>query len=74
MEVESKPASAKEDVKPKRPSGEDKSSDKKVWTKGKRGAKDRWAEQQNADLPAENGDSQGQSVASEVQEKEDKPD
>lgn len=60
MEVEPKPAPAKEDVKPKKARGEDKLSDKKVCTKGKRGAKGRRAEvadQPTADLPAENGDS-----------------
>ncbi|EGV91818.1 Non-histone chromosomal protein HMG-14 [Cricetulus griseus] len=46
---------------------------KKVQTKGKRGAKGKQAEaadQHTADLPAENGETENQSPASEVEEKE----
>ncbi|XP_047371768.1 non-histone chromosomal protein HMG-14-like [Sciurus carolinensis] len=56
-----KPAPAKEDAKPRKAAGENKSSDKKVPTKGKRGAKGKQAEVTNQetteDLPAENGES-----------------
>ncbi|CAO2577806.1 Non-histone chromosomal protein HMG-14 [Lemmus lemmus] len=61
----------------KRPAGKDKSSDKKVQAKGKRGAKGKQAEvadQQTTDLPAENGETENQSPASEVEEKEAKSD
>ncbi|OBS57987.1 hypothetical protein A6R68_10888, partial [Neotoma lepida] len=71
--LSAKPAPAKVDAKPKKAAGKDKSSDKKVQTKGKRGAKGKQAEvadQQTTDLPAENGDSENQSPASEVEEKE----
>ncbi|KAL1764391.1 non-histone chromosomal protein HMG-14, partial [Sigmodon hispidus] len=55
--------------------GMDKSSDKKVQTKGKRGAKGKQAEvadQQATNVPAENGEAENQSPASEVEEKETK--
>ncbi|XP_007641637.2 LOW QUALITY PROTEIN: non-histone chromosomal protein HMG-14-like [Cricetulus griseus] len=71
--LSAKPAPAKVDAKPKKASGKDKSSDKKVQTKGKRGAKGKQAEaadQHTADLPAENGETENQSPASEVEEKE----
>ncbi|XP_036033170.1 non-histone chromosomal protein HMG-14-like [Onychomys torridus] len=53
------------------------SSDKKVQSKGKRGAKGKQAEvadQQTTDVPAENGETENQSPASEVEEKEAKSD
>ncbi|XP_055453780.1 non-histone chromosomal protein HMG-14-like [Psammomys obesus] len=68
-----KPAPTKVDAKPKKAAGKDKSSDKKVQTKGKRIAKGKQAEvidQQAADLPAENGEMENQNPASEGEEKE----
>ncbi|XP_008768633.1 non-histone chromosomal protein HMG-14-like [Rattus norvegicus] len=56
--------------------GKDKASDKKVQIKGKRGVKGKQAEmadQQTTDLPAENGETENQSPASE-EEKEAKSD
>ncbi|XP_075817206.1 non-histone chromosomal protein HMG-14 isoform X2 [Microtus pennsylvanicus] len=73
----SAPAPAKVDAKPKKATGKDKSSDKKVQAKGKRGAKGKQAEvadQQTTDLPAENGETENQSPASEGEEKEAKSD
>ncbi|CAO2579967.1 Non-histone chromosomal protein HMG-14 [Lemmus lemmus] len=75
--LSAKPAPAKVDTKPKKASGKDKSSDKKVQAKGKRGAKGKQAEvadQHTTDLPAENGETENQSPASEVEEKEAKSD
>ncbi|XP_055449789.1 non-histone chromosomal protein HMG-14-like [Psammomys obesus] len=72
-----KPPPAKVDAKPKKAGGKNKSSDKKVQTKGKRGAKGKQAEvtdQQAADLLAENGETENQSPASEGEEKEAKSD
>ena len=74
--LSAKPAPAKVDAKPKKAAGKDKSSDKKVQAKGKRGAKGKQAEvadQQTTDLPAENGETEDQSPASE-EEKEAKSD
>ncbi|KAL1789771.1 non-histone chromosomal protein HMG-14, partial [Sigmodon hispidus] len=52
----------KVDTKPKKAAaGKDKSADKKVQTKGKRGAKGKQAEvadQQATDVPAENGEAE----------------
>nr|XP_034345414.1 non-histone chromosomal protein HMG-14-like [Arvicanthis niloticus] len=62
--------------KKKKPRGKDKAADKKVQLKGKRGAKGKQAEeadQQTTDLPAENGETENQSPASE-EEKEAKSD
>ncbi|CAO2599473.1 Non-histone chromosomal protein HMG-14 [Lemmus lemmus] len=76
-ELSAKPAPAKVDTKPKKAAGKDKSSDKKVQAKGKRGAQGKQAEvadQQTTDLPAENGETENQSPASEVEEKEAKSD
>ncbi|KAL1791034.1 non-histone chromosomal protein HMG-14 [Sigmodon hispidus] len=74
--LSAKPAPAKLDAKPKMATeGKDKSADKKVQTKGKRGAKGKQAEvadQQATDVPAENGEVENQSPASEVEEKETK--
>ncbi|XP_035584606.1 non-histone chromosomal protein HMG-14-like [Zalophus californianus] len=57
LRLSAKPAPAKVEMKPKA-AGEDKSSDKKVQTKGKGGEKGRQAEVANQetkeDLPAEN--------------------
>nr|XP_048278685.1 non-histone chromosomal protein HMG-14 [Myodes glareolus] len=75
--LSAKPAPAKVDAKPKKAAGKDKSSDKKVQAKGKRGAKGKQAEvadQQTADLPTENGETENQSPASEGEEKEAKSD
>ncbi|CAO2578657.1 Non-histone chromosomal protein HMG-14 [Lemmus lemmus] len=75
--LSAKPAPAKVDAKPKKATGKDKSSDKKIQAKGKRGAKGKQAEvadQQTTDLPAENGETENQSPASEVDEKEAKSD
>ncbi|XP_057569796.1 non-histone chromosomal protein HMG-14-like [Hippopotamus amphibius kiboko] len=59
-----KPAPAKVEMKPKKAAGKDKSSDKKVQTKGKRGAKGKHAEVTNQkakeDLPAENGETKNE--------------
>uniref|UniRef100_A0A3B2W3M7 High mobility group nucleosomal binding domain 1 n=2 Tax=Mus TaxID=862507 RepID=A0A3B2W3M7_MOUSE len=71
-----KPAPAKVDAKPKKAAGKDKASDKKVQIKGKRGAKGKQADvadQQTTELPAENGETENQSPASE-EEKEAKSD
>ncbi|CAH6792598.1 Hmgn1 [Phodopus roborovskii] len=65
--LSAKPAPAKVDAKPKKAAGKDKSSDKKVQTKGKRGAKGKQAEvaaQQTTDLPAENGETENQAGVS----------
>ncbi|KAL6034355.1 hypothetical protein STEG23_030523 [Scotinomys teguina] len=73
----SKPAPAKVDAKPKKAAGKDKSSDKKVQTKGKRGAKGKQtevADQQTTDVPAEDGETENQSPASEGEEKDAKAD
>ncbi|XP_063494446.1 non-histone chromosomal protein HMG-14-like [Symphalangus syndactylus] len=55
-----KPAAAKVEMKPKKKTGDNKSSDKKVQTKGKKnGAKGKqgdMANQETKDQPAENGD------------------
>ncbi|KAL6094230.1 hypothetical protein STEG23_022144 [Scotinomys teguina] len=74
--LSAKPAPAKVDAKPKRAAGKDKSSDKKVQTKGKRGAKGKQAEvaeQQTTDVPAENGETENQSPASEGEGKKPRP-
>ncbi|XP_037594983.1 non-histone chromosomal protein HMG-14-like [Cebus imitator] len=69
---------AKVEAKPKKAAAKDKSSDKKVQTKGKRGAKGKQAEvanQETKDLPAENGEKKTESLASdEAGEKEAKSD
>ncbi|XP_034847939.1 non-histone chromosomal protein HMG-14-like [Mirounga angustirostris] len=58
LRLSAKPAPTKVEMKPKKAAGEDKSLDKKVQTKGKRGEKGRQAEVANQemkeDLPAEN--------------------
>ncbi|XP_037660377.1 non-histone chromosomal protein HMG-14-like [Choloepus didactylus] len=57
------PAKAKQEAKPKKAAGKDKSSDKTVQPKGKRGAKEKQAEmanQETKDLPAENGESKNE--------------
>nr|XP_031546246.1 LOW QUALITY PROTEIN: non-histone chromosomal protein HMG-14-like [Vicugna pacos] len=62
--LSAKPAPAKVETKPKKAAGKDKSSDKKVQTKGKRGAKGKQAEVANQepkeDLPAENGETKNE--------------
>ncbi|KAL1767562.1 non-histone chromosomal protein HMG-14 [Sigmodon hispidus] len=76
--LSAKPAPAKVDAKLKKAAaGKDKSADKKVQTQGKRGAKGKQAEvadQQATDVPAENGEAENQSPASEVEEKKTKSD
>ncbi|XP_057577602.1 non-histone chromosomal protein HMG-14-like [Hippopotamus amphibius kiboko] len=58
--LSAKPAPARAEPKPRKAAGKDKSSDKRVQTKGKRGAKGRQAEVANQetkeDLPAGNGE------------------
>ncbi|ELV11292.1 Non-histone chromosomal protein HMG-14 [Tupaia chinensis] len=67
---------AKVEIKPKKAAGKDKSSDKRVQTKGKRGAKGKQAEVANRDtkedLPAENGEIENEesSPSDEAGEKE----
>ncbi|KAL6075594.1 hypothetical protein STEG23_011537, partial [Scotinomys teguina] len=71
------PAPTKVDAKRKKAAGKDKSSDKKVQTKGKKGAKGKQAEvadQQTTDVPVENGQTENQSPASEGEEREAKAD
>lgn len=62
--MSAKPPPAKVETKPKKASGKDKSADKKVQTKGKRGAKGKQAEVTNQetkeDLPAENGETKNE--------------
>lgn len=61
---------------PQAEEAEDEASDKKAQIKGKRGAKGKQAEvtdQQTTDLPAENGETENQSPASE-EEKDAKSD
>ncbi|XP_045313645.1 non-histone chromosomal protein HMG-14-like [Leopardus geoffroyi] len=74
-----KPALAKVETKPKKAAGKEKSSDKRVQTKGKRGAKGKQAEvanQETKDLPAENGETKNEEspASDEVGEKEAKSD
>uniref|UniRef100_A0A673SWM6 High mobility group nucleosome binding domain 1 n=1 Tax=Suricata suricatta TaxID=37032 RepID=A0A673SWM6_SURSU len=77
---EEKPAPAKVEAKPKKAAGKDKSSDKKVPTKGKRGAKGKQAEvtdqEAKEDLPAENGETKTEEspASEEAGEKEAKSD
>ncbi|XP_053415486.1 non-histone chromosomal protein HMG-14-like [Nycticebus coucang] len=78
--LSAKPAPAKVETKPKKVAARDKSSDKKVQPKGKRGAKGKQAEVANQetkdDLPAENGESKTEEnpAADEAGEKEAKSD
>ncbi|XP_042637879.1 non-histone chromosomal protein HMG-14-like [Orycteropus afer afer] len=61
--LSAKPVSTKEEMKPKKAAGKDKSTDKKVQTKGKRGGKGKQAEvanQETKDLPAENGETKNE--------------
>ncbi|XP_054517163.1 non-histone chromosomal protein HMG-14-like, partial [Pan troglodytes] len=67
------------EAKPKKAAAKDKSSDKKVQTKGKRGAKGKQAEvanQETKDLPAENGETKTEEspASDEAGEKEAKSD
>ncbi|XP_062971664.1 non-histone chromosomal protein HMG-14-like [Cynocephalus volans] len=58
-----KPAPAKVETTPKKATAMDKSSDKKVQTKGKGGAKEKQAQvtnQETEDLPAENGETKNE--------------
>ncbi|XP_037679245.1 non-histone chromosomal protein HMG-14 [Choloepus didactylus] len=77
--LSAKPAPAKVEAKPKKAAGKDKSSDKKVQPKGKRGAKGKQAEmanQETKDLPAENGETKNEEspASDEAGEKEAKSD
>ncbi|XP_048202176.1 non-histone chromosomal protein HMG-14 [Perognathus longimembris pacificus] len=78
--LSAKPAPAKVEPKPKKPAGKDKALDKKVQTKGKRGAKGKQAEvtsqDTKEDLPAENGETKNEesAVSDEAEEKESKSD
>nr|XP_035949387.1 non-histone chromosomal protein HMG-14-like [Halichoerus grypus] len=62
--LSAKPAPAKVEAKPKKAGGKDKSSDQKVQTKGKGGAKGKQAEvatqETKEDLPAENGETKNE--------------
>ncbi|XP_059560434.1 non-histone chromosomal protein HMG-14-like [Myotis daubentonii] len=75
-----KPTPAKAEAKPKKAAGKDKSADKKVQTKGKRGAKGKQAEvadqEPKEDLPAENGETKNEEspTSDEAGEKEAKSD
>ncbi|XP_032286696.1 non-histone chromosomal protein HMG-14-like [Phoca vitulina] len=77
--LSAKPAPAKVETKPNKAAGRDKSSDKKVQTKGKGGAKAKQAEvahQETKDLPAENGETKNKEspASDEAGEKEAKSD
>ncbi|XP_048221585.1 non-histone chromosomal protein HMG-14 [Perognathus longimembris pacificus] len=78
--LSAKPAPAKVEPKPKKHAGKDKALDKKVQTKGKRGAKGKQAEvtsqDTKEDLPAENGETKNEesAVSDEAEEKEAKSD
>ena len=75
-----KPAPAEVETQPKKPAGKNESSDTKVQTKGKRGAKGKQAEVANQetkeDVPAENGETknEGSPAFDETGEKEAKSD
>ncbi|XP_032272827.1 non-histone chromosomal protein HMG-14-like [Phoca vitulina] len=64
VRLSAKPAPAKVEAKPKKAGGKDKSSDQKVQTKGKGGAKGKQAEvatqETKEDLPAENGETKNE--------------
>ncbi|XP_053437385.1 non-histone chromosomal protein HMG-14-like [Nycticebus coucang] len=78
--LSAKPAPVKVETKPKKAAARDKSSDKKVQPKGKRGAKGKQAKVANQetkeDLPAENGETKTEEdpAADEAGEKEAKSD
>ncbi|XP_047394418.1 non-histone chromosomal protein HMG-14-like [Sciurus carolinensis] len=77
--LSAKPAPAEADAKPRKAAGKDKSSDKKVQTEEKRGAKGKQAEvtnQETKDLPAENGETKNEEspASDEAEEKEAKSD
>ncbi|XP_042636259.1 non-histone chromosomal protein HMG-14-like [Orycteropus afer afer] len=62
-QLSAKTVSAREETKPKKAAGKNKSTDKKVQPKGKRGAKGKQAEvanQETKDLPAENGETKNE--------------
>lgn len=61
--LSAKPAPAKVETKPIKAAGKAKSSDKKVQTNGKKGAKEKQAEvanQETKDLPAEKGETKNE--------------
>ncbi|XP_044522376.1 non-histone chromosomal protein HMG-14-like [Gracilinanus agilis] len=71
VRLSAKPVLAKAESKPKKTTGKDKSEDKKIHTKGKKGAKGKQAEltnqEENKDshlsvLPAENGETKNEEV------------
>ena len=78
--MSAKPAPAQVETKPKKVAGKDKPADKKVQTKGKRGAKGKQAEVANQepkeDLPVENRETKNQDspALDEAGEKEAKSD
>ncbi|XP_054580239.1 non-histone chromosomal protein HMG-14-like [Eptesicus fuscus] len=78
--LSAKTAPAKVETKPKKAAGKDKSADKKVQRKGKRGAKGKQAEvadqESKEDLPAENRETKNEEspTSDEAGEKEDKSD
>ena len=78
--LSARPAPAKVETKPKKASGKDKSADKKVQTKGKRGAKGKQAQvadqEPKEDLPAETGETETEEnpASDEAGEKEAKSD
>ncbi|KAF3821819.1 hypothetical protein GH733_009861, partial [Mirounga leonina] len=75
--LSAKPAPAKVETKPKKAAGKDKSSDKKVQTKGKRGTKGKQAEVANQetkeDLPAENGETKNEESPALMKQERKKP-
>ncbi|XP_043825652.1 non-histone chromosomal protein HMG-14-like [Dromiciops gliroides] len=65
--LSAKPVLTKVDPKPKKTAGKDKSEDKKVHTKGEKGAKGKQTEAANQEenkdeLPAENGETKNEEV------------
>ncbi|XP_043854860.1 non-histone chromosomal protein HMG-14 [Dromiciops gliroides] len=65
--LSAKPVLTKVEPKPKKTAGKDKSEDKKVHTKGKKGAKGKQTEATNQEenkdeLPAENGETKNEEV------------
>lgn len=78
--LSAKPAPAKVDTRPKTTAGKEKSLDKEVQAKGKRGAKGKKAKEVNQetkeDVPAENGDTDNEesSTSDQAEEKEVKHD
>ncbi|XP_040856037.1 non-histone chromosomal protein HMG-14-like [Ochotona curzoniae] len=78
--LSAKPAPAKVGAKPKKAAGKEKSSDKNLQAKGKRGAKGKQAEvasqETKEDVPAQNGDTENEErpASDQAEEKEAKSD